>query len=90
MCWSIFYFIKLLQNLLNTYLVYTTSSRALATLEVSVLLDLSEDLPIDRYYLEIDIPDDILILALFSWPGNYNKWIQDVILKILPPKSSQT
>lgn len=51
-------------NSLNTYLVYTAESRALATLEVSVHLDLSEDLPTDRYYVEIDIPDDVKILAL--------------------------
>ena len=51
-------------NSLNTYLVYTAESRALATLEVSVHLDLSEDLPTDRYYVEIDIPDDITIFEL--------------------------
>ncbi len=51
-------------NSLNTYLVYTAESRALATLEVSVHLDLSEDLPTDRYYVEIDIPDGIGILEL--------------------------
>jgi RES domain-containing protein len=51
-------------NSLNTYLVYTAESRALATLEVSVHLDLSEDLPTDRFYVEIDIPDDITILEI--------------------------
>lgn len=51
-------------NSLNTYLVYTAQSRSLATLEVSVHLDFSEDLPTDRFYVEIDIPDDIEILAL--------------------------
>jgi len=51
-------------NSLNTYLVYTADSRALATLEVSVHLDLSEDLPTDRYYVEIDIPDDITIFEI--------------------------
>ena len=51
-------------NSLNTYLVYTAESRALVTLEVSVHLDLSEDLPTDRYYVEIDIPDDVEILQL--------------------------
>lgn len=50
----------------NTYLVYTSASRALATLEVSVHLDLSEDLPTDRYYVEIEIPDEIEILELRS------------------------
>lgn len=48
----------------NTYLVYTSESRALATLEVSFHLDLSEDLPTDRSYVEIDIPDDIQILEI--------------------------
>jgi RES domain-containing protein len=51
-------------NSLNTYLVYTADSRALATIEVSVHLDFSEDLPIDRFYVEIDIPNDVEILEL--------------------------
>jgi RES domain-containing protein len=51
-------------NSLNTYLVYTAESRALATLQVSVHLDLSEDLPTDRYYVEIEIPDDIPMLEI--------------------------
>lgn len=51
-------------NSRNTYLVYTSESRALATLEVSVHLDISEDLPTDRYYVEIDIPEDVEILEL--------------------------
>ena len=51
-------------NSLNTYLVYTAASRALAMLEVSVHLDLSEDLPTDRYYVEIDIADEVEILEL--------------------------
>lgn len=51
-------------NSLNTYLVYSAESRALATLEVSVHLDFSEDLPNDRYYVEIDIPDEVEILEL--------------------------
>ncbi|KLT71319.1 MULTISPECIES: RES family NAD+ phosphorylase [Flavobacterium] len=48
-------------NSLNTKMVYTAESRALATLEVSVHLDLSEDLPTDRFYVEIEIPDEITI-----------------------------
>ena len=51
-------------NSLNTKLVYTAESRALATLEVSVHLDLNEDLPSDRFYVEIEIPDDIKILEV--------------------------
>lgn len=48
----------------STYLVYTSECRALATLEISVHLDFSEDLPTDRFYVEIDIPDDIEIMEL--------------------------
>ncbi len=51
-------------NSRNTRMVYTFESRALATLEVSVHLDLSEDLPDDRFYVEIEIPDDVLILEV--------------------------
>jgi RES domain-containing protein len=51
-------------NSFNTKLVYTAESRALATLEISVHLDLNEDLPIDRYYVEIEIPDSISILEV--------------------------
>ena len=51
-------------NSLNTRLVYTSQSRALALLEVSVHLDLSQDLPTDRFYIEIDIPDSVTILML--------------------------
>ncbi|POY34990.1 RES superfamily protein [Solitalea longa] len=51
-------------NSLNTSLVYTAESRALALLEISVHIDISEDLPTDRYYVEIDIPDDIEILEI--------------------------
>lgn len=51
-------------NSLNTKLVYTAESRALATLEVSVHLDLSEDLPTDRFYVEIEIPDETTILEV--------------------------
>jgi len=48
-------------NSLNTQMVYTAESRALATLEVSVHLDLSEDFPSDRYYVEIEVPDEIIL-----------------------------
>jgi RES domain-containing protein len=51
-------------NSLHTFLVYTAESRSLATLEVSVHLDLNEDLPTDRYYVEIDIPQDVEIVEL--------------------------
>jgi RES domain-containing protein len=48
-------------NSYNTRLVYTSESRALAILEVSVHLDLSEDLPNDRFFVEIEIPDTIIM-----------------------------
>lgn len=51
-------------NSLNTFLVYTSASRALATLEVSVHLDITEDLPNDRFYVEIEIPDDVEIMEI--------------------------
>lgn len=44
-------------NSLHTRMVYTSASRALALLEIAVHLDLSEDLPTDRLFVEIDIPD---------------------------------
>src|SRR5690606_7337917 len=63
-------------NGLNTNLVYTSESRALATLEISVHLDFSEDLLVDRYYVEIDIPDDVKILELRTedLPEDWDIW----------------
>lgn len=51
-------------NSINTRIVYTAESRALATLEVAVHLDIGEDLPEDRYYVEIEIPDEITLLEV--------------------------
>ncbi len=48
-------------NSINTKIIYTAQSRALATLEVAVHLDLSEDLPEDRFYVEIEILDNIAV-----------------------------
>jgi RES domain-containing protein len=61
-------------NSLHTKLVYTSESRSLATLEVTVHLDLSEDLPSDRYYVEIEIPDDLTILevSVEDLPDDWN------------------
>jgi RES domain-containing protein len=61
-------------NSLNTRVIYTSESRALATLEISVHLDLSEDLPNDRYYVAIEIPDDITIqeVKLEDLPEDWN------------------
>lgn len=60
-------------NSLNTFLVYTSECRALATLEVMFHLDLAEDLPDDRFYVIIEIPDNLEILEIsvedlpFDW-----------------------
>lgn len=51
-------------NSVMTYLVYTSESRALAMWEVAVHLDLSEDFPQDRYLVEIEIPDQLVILEI--------------------------
>ena len=51
-------------NSLLTKLVYTSESRALSILEIAVHLDLSEDLPEDRYMVEIEIPDNIQIMEV--------------------------
>lgn len=61
-------------NSQNTRLVYTSESRALATLEIMMHLDLAEDLPVDRHFVEIFIPDDVLILevALADLPKNWD------------------
>lgn len=61
-------------NSLKTRIVYTAETRALATLEVAVHLDLSEDLPVDRLYVEIEIPDEIAIqeVQLKDLPGDWN------------------
>lgn len=61
-------------NSLNTFLVYTAESRSLATLEISVHLDLNVDLPTDRYYVEIEIPEDVEIteLSVEDLPENWD------------------
>jgi RES domain-containing protein len=51
-------------NSLSTRMVYTAESRALAILEVSVHLDLQEDLPTDRYLITLEIPDEVEVLEL--------------------------
>ncbi len=62
-------------NSVNTQLVYTAESRALAILEISVHLDLSEDLPSDRNYVEINIPDDVSMaeLKIEDLPENWDE-----------------
>jgi len=61
-------------NSLNTFLVYTAATRSLAMLEIAVHLDLSEDLPADRYFVEIDIPDniDLLEIPIQQLPPDWN------------------
>lgn len=61
-------------NSLNTYIVYTSESKALATLEVAVHLDFAEELPTDRYFVEIDVPDEIEIweLKVDNLPKNWD------------------
>lgn len=51
-------------NSRNTFMVYTSESRALAILEIAVHLDLNADLPSDRVIVEIEIPDEVDILEL--------------------------
>ena len=64
-----------------TRLVYTAESRALAMLEVAVHLDLSEDLPTDRYFVEIEVPDDTVVqeIKFEDLPADWNE---------LPPSNS--
>ncbi len=61
-------------NSINTKIIYTSESRALATLEISVHLDLNQDLPNDRYYIAIEVPDNIAIqeVDLNDLPDNWN------------------
>lgn len=51
-------------NSLNTRMIYAAESRALALLELSVHLNIHEDLPGDRFMVEIHIPDSIEIQEL--------------------------
>ncbi|GJM62673.1 type II toxin-antitoxin system Res/ParT family toxin [Persicobacter diffluens] len=51
-------------NSFQTHMVYTAESRALAMLEVAVHLDLSQELPSDRCFVSIEIPEEVEILRL--------------------------
>lgn len=57
-----------------TRMVYTSESRALAMLEVAAHLDINEDLPLDRHYVEIEIPDTLLMLEVLrsELPENWD------------------
>lgn len=48
-------------NGLNTPMIYAAQSRALALLDLLVHTDFRKGAPKDRYYVEIDIPDDLTI-----------------------------
>jgi RES domain-containing protein len=62
-------------NSKHTRIVYTAESRALALLEVAVHLDLHEDVPTDRFFVEIEIPDSAIIkvLTIEDLPKDWNK-----------------
>lgn len=61
-------------NSRNTFLVYTSATRSLAMLEVSAHLDMNVDLPTDRYFVEIGIPEnvEILTLEIADLPSDWN------------------
>lgn len=53
-------------NSLFTPMVYTSASRALALLEVAVHLNLHSELPNDRFFVEIEVPDELPRELLFA------------------------
>ncbi len=61
-------------NSQHTRIVYTSESRSLAMLEIAVHLNIHENLPNDRYLLEIEIPDNIQILEVMleDLPENWD------------------
>jgi RES domain-containing protein len=61
-------------NSQHTRIVYNSESRSLAMLEVAVHLNIHENLPNDRYLLEIEIPDYIQILEVMleDLPENWD------------------
>lgn len=61
-------------NSLHTHIVYTSQSKALAMLEVSVHLDIAETLPTDRVFVSIDIPEQLVIqeLATDDLPADWD------------------
>lgn len=60
-------------NETGTAMVYTASSRALACLETVVHLN-SAGLPLNRYLVEIDVPDDLIASAEVIEPGKLVGW----------------
>lgn len=69
----------------NTRLVYTSQSRALAYLEVSVHLDVNMDLPNDRFIVELEIPNDLKALEVrvedlpFGWDSKPPIFLSQII-----------
>lgn len=61
-------------NSLHTHMVYTAESKALAMLEIAVHLDIAQSLPTDRFFVDIEIPDQmaILDLPLNTLPSNWD------------------
>jgi len=61
-------------NSYGTPMVYTAQSRSLALLEIAVHLDLSVELPKDRFMVEIEIPDELNkeILLVEDLPEGWN------------------
>lgn len=51
-------------NSLYTPMVYASSSRALALLEVAVHLNINSELPSDRFYVEMEVPNELTIETL--------------------------
>lgn len=72
-------------------MVYCSSSRALALLEVSVHLDLAEDLPSDRLLVTLELPDELPIGELTreqlpdGWderpPGSWSQQAGDAFIR---------
>lgn len=79
-------------NSYGTPMVYAAESRSLAVLEVAVHLDFTEDLPTDRYLVEIEVPDELEVLTLpvsdlpKGWdtkpPGNVSQRIGDEFVSV--------
>lgn len=78
-------------NSFGVALVYAAESRALATLEIAVHLDIATDLPRDRIMVEVHIPNSVFIQRLsreelpVGWnakpPTAATQWIGDEFAK---------
>lgn len=61
-------------NAQGTPMIYIASSRAMAYLETVVHLDGSLPLPLNRYLVKIEIPDDLWASADVFDPANHVGW----------------